>query len=179
MKTILVTVVICALTAGGVVAQNAAPRATPASSPSASGAQPAQAALPSASDYSSQILPEVKGVVSWRTLAQVVPVKQKDRFVPQFSDGVAKLDKTEVRLQGFMMPLEPGERQSRFLLTAVPSDCSFCMPAGPDSIVEVRAKTAVKYGPEPVVVSGRLVILKDGPTGLYYRVVDAVQVSVR
>src|SRR5688572_4118587 len=59
--------------------------------------------LPSAIDYSSRILPDMKGVVSWKTLAQVEAVKVKDRFVPQFSDNIVRLDKTEVRLQGFMM----------------------------------------------------------------------------
>ena len=33
-------------------------------------------------------LPELKGVVSWKTLADVSPVKQNDRFLPQFSKGV-------------------------------------------------------------------------------------------
>ncbi len=135
--------------------------------------------LPSATDYSAQILPEIKGVVSWKTLAQVMPVKQKDRFVPQFSDGIIKLDKTEVRLQGFMMPLDMGEKQKRFILTAVPPSCAFCMPAGPDALVEVEAKSPVKYGFEPVVLSGKFTVLKDDPMGLYYRLTDAVAVSAK
>jgi hypothetical protein len=122
-------------------------------------------------------LPEIKGVVSWKTLAQVEPVKVKDRVVPQFSEGVLKLDATEVRLQGFMMPLEMGDRQKHFVLTAMPQTCSFCLPGGPDSMVEVRAKTPVKYTFDPVVLSGKLTVLKDDPNGLYYRLTDAVPVT--
>lgn len=122
-------------------------------------------------------LPELKGVVSWKTLAQVEAVKQKDRYVPQFSKNVTVLDRKEVRLQGFMMPLDMGERQKRFLLTAMPPTCAFCLPGGPDQVVEVQAKTPVKYGFEPIVLSGRLVVLRDDPMGLYYRLTDAVTVS--
>jgi hypothetical protein len=122
-------------------------------------------------------LPELKGVVSWRTLAQVEPVKQKDRFVPQFSGNITALDKKEVKLQGFMMPLDMGEKQKRFLLVAMPPTCAFCLPGGPDQLVEVQARSPVKYGFEPVVLSGRFQVLRDDPMGLYYRLVDAVAVT--
>ena len=119
-------------------------------------------------------LPEMKGIVSWKTLAEVTPVREKDRFVPQFSKGVSALDKKEVKLQGFMMPLDMGEKQKRFLLTSMPPSCAFCLPGGPDQLVEVVAKNPVKYGFDPIVVTGKFVVLKDDPMGLYYRLVDAV-----
>jgi hypothetical protein len=43
--------------------------------------------------------------------------------------------------------------------------------------VEVQAKTPVKYGFEPIVVSGRLTVLRDDPMGLYYRLTEAVPVT--
>lgn len=122
-------------------------------------------------------LSEITGVVSWKTLGQVELVKVKDRVAPQFSDGVLKLNATEVKLQGFMMPLEMGDKQKHFVLTAMPQTCSFCLPGGPESLVEVRTKTPVKYTFEPVVLSGKLAVLKDDANGLYYRLTDAVQVS--
>lgn len=122
-------------------------------------------------------LPELKGVVSWKTLAEVTPVKDKDRFVPQFSKAITALDKKEVKLQGFMLPLDMGEKQKRFILTALPPSCAFCLPGGPDQLVEVQAKSAVKYGFEPVVLSGRLIVLRDDPMGLYYRLTDAVAIT--
>lgn len=122
-------------------------------------------------------LPELKGVVSWKTLAQVEAIKQKDRFVPQFSNNITALDKKEVKLQGFMMPLDMGEKQKRFLLVAMPPTCAFCMPGGADQLVEVQAKTPVKYGFDPIVVTGKFVLLKDDPMGLYYRLTDAVAIT--
>ena len=126
------------------------------------------------SQYADKPLPEMKGVVSWKTLAEVTPVRQKDRFVPQFSKEINALDKKEVKLQGFMMPLDMGEKQKRFLLVAMPPSCAFCLPGGPDQLVEVVAKNPVKYGFDPIVVSGKFVVLKDDPMGLYYRMTDAV-----
>ena len=132
-----------------------------------------QAGLPSAVDYGTALLPEREGVVSWRTLAQVTPVKQGDRMVPEFSKDIQTLDQREVKVQGFIIPLDMGDRQKRFLLSAVPPHCPFCMPAGPDAIVEVVAKTPVKYSIEPIVVSGKFALVKDDATGLLYRLTDA------
>jgi hypothetical protein len=124
--------------------------------------------------YADKPLPELKGVVSWKTLGEVKPVKQKDKFVPEFAKSVAALDKKEVKLQGFMMPLDMGEKQARFILTALPPSCSFCLPGGPEQMVEVQAKAPVKYGFEPILLTGKLAVLKDDPMGLYYRLTDAV-----
>jgi uncharacterized protein len=122
-------------------------------------------------------LPALKGVVSWKTLGQVKVVQQKGRFVPQFSSEITALDSKEVRLQGFMMPLDMGERQRRFLLTAMPPSCAFCMPGGPDQIVEVQARVPVRHGADPIVLSGRLVLVRDDPMGLFYRLTEAVMVD--
>jgi hypothetical protein len=121
-----------------------------------------------------QPLPDRNDVVSWKLLSQVELVKQKDRYVPQFAAAVTALDKKEVKVQGFMMPLQMGDKQSHFVLTAMPQSCAFCLPGGPESMVEVKSKTPVKYTFEPVVLSGKLAILKDDPTGVFYRLTDAV-----
>jgi uncharacterized protein len=59
----------------------------------------------------------------------------------------------------------------------VPLTCSFCTAGGPESMVEVRTKTPVKYGMEPVVVEGKFQVLSDDSYGLYYRMTDAVSVK--
>jgi hypothetical protein len=90
---------------------------------------------------------------------------------------VAALNQKTQRIQGFMMPLDPGEKQKHFLLSSVPMSCSFCTPGGPESMVEVTTKIPVKYSLEPVVVEGKFAVLSDDPYGLYYRMVDAVSVK--
>src|SRR5712671_2611946 len=118
-------------------------------------------------------LPDRKDVLSWKTLAQVELVKQKDRYVPQFSSSVAALDSKNVKLQGFMMPLEMGEKQAHFVLASTPTTCAFCVPGGPESMVEVKMKTPVKYTFDALVVAGKLTVLKDDPSGIFYRITDA------
>jgi hypothetical protein len=119
-------------------------------------------------------LPNRSDVVSWKVLSQVELVKQKDRYVPQFAAAVAALDKKEVKVQGFMMPLQLGDKQSHFVLSAMPQTCAFCLPGGPESMVEVKSKTPIKYTFEPVTVTGKLAVLKDDPTGVFYRLTEAV-----
>jgi hypothetical protein len=120
-------------------------------------------------------LPERKDVVSWKTLAQVELVKVKDRYFPQYAKDVSALDQKQVKLQGFMMPLQTGDKQTHFVLSAMPTTCSFCLPGGPESLVEVKTKAAVKYTFDPVVLTGKLSVLKDDPRGVFYTLTDAVQ----
>jgi hypothetical protein len=124
-----------------------------------------------------QPLQDIKGVVSWNTLAKVKQVKSKDRILPEFSKDIAALNDKEVKLQGFMMPLEPGEKQKHFLLSLNSQTCAYCMPAGPEGVVEVKSKTAIKYTFEPIIVSGKMSVLKNDPMGLYYRLSEATPAS--
>jgi uncharacterized protein len=134
----------------------------------------AQHQMPQGADPSAfKPLPERKDVVSWKTLAQVELVKMKDRYVPQFASSVTSLDQKQVKMQGFMLPLQMGDKQSHFVLAAMPQTCSFCMPGGPESMVEVKTKAPVKYTFDAVVLSGKLTVLKDDPTGIFYRLTDA------
>ena len=122
-------------------------------------------------------LPQRNDVLPWSMLTDVKTRVVKKKLLPDFPAPVQALaDKTQ-RVQGFMMPLEPGERQKHFLLTSVPLTCSFCTPGGPESMVEVKTKTPVKYTLEPVVVEGVFAVLADDSYGLYYRMTEAVAVK--
>ena len=118
-------------------------------------------------------LPEIKGIVSWKILGQVKTSQVGQRFLPDFAAEVRKLDQQEIKLQGYIMPITAGEKHSNFLLTMRPADCPFCLSVGPEYIVEVKAKSPIKHTYEPVIVVGRLNVLKDDPYGLYYRLTDA------
>ncbi len=121
-------------------------------------------------------LPKRTDVVAWSTLTDVTTKVEKKRIVPVYPATVAALNQKTLRLQGFMMPLEPGENQRHFLLASVPLTCGFCTPGGPESMVEVRTKTPVKYKLEAVVVEGTFHVLQNDPYGLYYRITNAVGV---
>jgi hypothetical protein len=127
--------------------------------------------------FSSTLLPEQQGVVSWKTLSQVEPIKHGDKMVPKFSDEILGLDTKAVRVQGFILPLDLGDQQHHFLLSAVPPHCPFCLPAGPDAIVEVLAKKKVEYGFEPIILSGKFAVLKNDPAGVLYRLTEAEPIT--
>jgi hypothetical protein len=120
-------------------------------------------------------LEEREGVVSWKLLGTVKVKVEKSRTVPVFPPAVQALDSRPVKVQGFMMPLEPGDRQRHFLLSSVPTSCGFCVPAGPEGLVEVRTKAPVRYTLEPVTVEGKLAVLESDPYGVFYRIAEATE----
>lgn len=122
-------------------------------------------------------LPERNDVLPWAMLTDVKTKVNKGAITPVFNASQMALNQRSQRVQGFMMPLEPGEKQKHFLLSSVPLNCGFCTPGGPESMVEVKTKTPVKYSMEPVVVEGPFQVLLNDPLGVYYRMTDAVAVK--
>ena len=122
-------------------------------------------------------LQERADVLPWSVLTAVKTRVEKNRVLPVFPGNIQALHQKSQRIQGFMMPLDAGEKQKHFLLSSVPLTCSFCVPGGPESMVEVKTKTPVKYSLEAVVVEGQFAVLKDDPYGLFYRITDAVAVK--
>ncbi len=116
-------------------------------------------------------------VVSWGLLTSIQTKAVKNKIEPVFGPAQMALNQKKQRVQGYMMPLEPGDKQRHFILSSVPLTCSFCLPGGPESLVEVKTKEPIKYSMEAVVVQGRFNVLKDDPYGVYYRVTDAVAVK--
>jgi uncharacterized protein len=122
-------------------------------------------------------LPDRADVVPWSMLTSIKTKTDNKKILPVFNMEQMALHQKTQKIQGFMMPLEPGEKQRHFLLTSVPMSCSFCLPGGPESMIEVRTKTPIKYTLEPLVMEGTFVVLNDDPYGLYYRITDAASVK--
>lgn len=160
------------------VAQTPAATTTPAlSSPIAGGVPMGTGAGVHGPNSPFAPLTERVDVLAWSMLTAIKTKIDKNRVLPVFPSDIQALNKKTQRVQGFMMPLEPGEKQRHFLLSSVPLTCSFCTPGGPESMVEVKTKTPVKYSMEAVVVEGQFAVLQDDPYGLYYRMTDAVAVK--
>lgn len=122
-------------------------------------------------------LTDIPGVVSWKLLGKATTVTaKKGRMVPKYTPDISALDNTEVKVQGFMMPLEPGQKQKHFLLTVTSASCAFCLPAGPEGVVEIRSRAPVKFSYAPFILQGKLKVLASDPMGLYYRMTDATVV---
>ncbi len=135
------------------------------------------------------------GTIPWQLLRQVKLVESKDAkdakdvkdsknnttkknapILPQFSAQLKELDNQEVKLYGFVLPLSTGAKQKHFLISPLPSHCPYCVSQGPDSMVEVVAKTPVEFNQwEPIVVSGKLELVND--QYLFFRLVNAESVK--
>jgi uncharacterized protein len=122
-------------------------------------------------------LKERADVVPWRVLTAIKTKAVDNKLLPIFGPEQLALNKKKQRVQGFMMPLEPGDKQRHFILSSVPLTCSFCLPGGPESLVEVKTKIPVAYSLDAVVVEGQFAVLPEDPYGVYYRVTDAVAVK--
>lgn len=124
-------------------------------------------------DPQTSMLPDAKGAVAWSLLSKTAIRRIEGRLAPDFPAALRPLDGKTVKVQGYLLPLEAGQVHRRFLLSAWSPSCPFCLTAGPEAMVEVKAKSAVKYSLEPVVVQGRLELLGNDPAGMFYRLLDA------
>ena len=116
--------------------------------------------------------PAPPGTVPWQLLGQAKTVQKADKkFGPLFTREIRDLDKQTVKVYGFMMPLDQSAKQKRFLLSPFPPHCAFCMPGGPETMVEVIADKPFDFTYEPIIVSGRMAVLDDDI--VYYRITNA------
>jgi hypothetical protein len=137
------------------------------------GASATWAQAPAPHDPQTSMLPDAKGAVAWSLLSRTAIKKVDGKLGPDFPAALRPLNGKTVKLQGYILPLEAGQTHRRFLLSAWSPTCPFCLTAGPEAMVEVKAKTAVKYSLEPVVVQGRFELVDNDPSGMFYRLVDA------
>lgn len=120
-------------------------------------------------------LPEVEGVVPWDVLGQVEMIFEGIDLVPSYGDSVKALEGTDVRMVGFLLPLD--SMGSRLLLSLISPACPFCLPGGPETLVELEAREPIALTEEAVVVAGRFDIVDDPAAGYYYRMTDVTLVE--
>lgn len=119
-------------------------------------------------------LRDLPGVLPWSLFGEVSHRQEGKRSVPVFPAQLTSLSGSRVKVQGFMLPLQAGERQTHFLLSAVPTTCNFCLPAGPEGVIEIRMRGAgIKVVVDAMVLEGTLRVLPTDPMGLLYRLTDA------
>jgi hypothetical protein len=119
-----------------------------------------------------------EGTVSWDVLGTMdveveVIAPLRTQMTKSFTEEVKALDSKAVQIMGFLYPLEGGAAHERFLLTAWPPSCPFCLPAGPTLMVEVLAAEPVEFGEGAILMAGTFSLLENDPSGLFYRLEDA------
>lgn len=123
-----------------------------------------------------------EGTVSWDVLGTMdveveVIAPLRTQMTKSFTTEVKALDEQTVQIMGFLYPLKGGVAHERFLLTAWPPSCPFCLPAGPTLMVEVLAADPVEFSEGAILMAGRFDLLENDPSGLYYRLEEATLVE--
>ncbi|MDP3519299.1 MAG: DUF3299 domain-containing protein [Hydrogenophaga sp.] len=111
--------------------------------------------------------------ITWESMAMAKSKHKDKKSGVEFPVVLSGLNGKQVKLRGFMVPLEAKPAQVHFLLTSKPQDCEFCIEGGPSSYVEVKSSVPLKFSTQPLNLVGRFLLLKDDPSGVYYRLVDA------
>jgi len=120
-----------------------------------------------------------RGGVSWEVLesAQEVTRTDKDGWIvstPIFTRQIRQLEGTRIKVAGWMMPLEAGSNQKRFVLLAYPPGCPFHFHAAPMQFIEVTASTPFPTDEQNVhIVSGVLELTGYDESGIFYRLKNA------
>jgi hypothetical protein len=117
------------------------------------------------------------GVIPWHLLARVNYTRVNDKTVLQFDDGINALDGKIVKLRGYVTPLDSTRDQRHFILSPKPPTCPYCLPAGPEEMVEVYGEQPVKYSFDPITLFGSFGIRHAEDSGFFYRMVSAKPVS--
>jgi len=115
----------------------------------------------------------VAGAVSWQVLATTDSYEKVVNgftwVLPKFPPPVKALSGKVVRVNGYMMPLDTTEKQSRFLLMAYPQTCPYCLSVGSQFFIEVLTAAPIPYGQDAMLIEGKLELLEQDENGLYYR----------
>lgn len=99
----------------------------------------------------------------WKTLAKVTYKKEYDEMlgfkvdVPIFSAELEKLEGKEVTIKGYIIPVDGYKSHKEFVFSAYPySMCFFCGGAGPETVMEVKAKSPVPFTADVITIRGVL-----------------------
>lgn len=116
----------------------------------------------------------------WKTLAKITFKKEYDEMlgfkvdVPVFSDAIKQYEGKEIEIKGYIVPVEGYKSHKEFVFSAFPYNmCFFCGGAGPETVMEVYSKDAVKYTAEPVILRGKLELNDSDINRLMYALTDA------
>jgi hypothetical protein len=105
----------------------------------------------------------------WQTLAQVRFENKKDKNgydieYPVFSKYLKTFQGKQIRLKGYIIPLEETGGKGKFMLSALPFNlCYFCGAAGPETVMEVKTTEKIKFTTKPITLEGKLILNDSNP----------------
>lgn len=125
---------------------------------------------------------DIAGAVPWRALINTSPIDSQTgpvRAPARPSPEALALRDQDVRINGFMNPLDSTPGQRHFLLMAYPLTCPYCLSAGAQFFVEVSARQPIQFTYDEVLIEGRFVVSEHDRDGMLYRLLDARPARLR
>lgn len=114
-----------------------------------------------------------KDVVDWDLLAEAGEKRFRDGQVSRFPAALQALDGKEVTLQGYMLPYRDAPAHREFLLGGLRIHCAGCLARDLNRIAAVKTRKPVDFTEMPLLLRGRLVLLEDEASPLFYRLENA------
>lgn len=117
------------------------------------------------------------GGVSWATLESTKEVTRTDkegliRSKPIFSAPVKALAGKKIKVNGYMLPLQKGAKQTHFVLLAYPPDCPFHLNPAPMQFIEVKTSQPATFSYDVLTIEGTLQLSGQDEAGIFYKIYD-------
>ncbi|MFM2394680.1 MAG: hypothetical protein RLZZ546_2662 [Bacteroidota bacterium] len=116
----------------------------------------------------------------WKSLSKISYKKEYDDLMgfkvdkPIFSDAIKALDGKQITVKGYIIPVEGYKSHKEFIFSQFPYNmCFFCGGAGPETVMEVQTKEAVKYTAEAITLTGILRLNGRDINRLMYKIDNA------
>ncbi len=120
----------------------------------------------------------------WKTFSKISYKKEYDELMgfkidkPVFSDQIKAMEGKQITIKGYIIPVEGYKSHKEFIFSAFPySMCFFCGGAGPETVMEVQAKEAIKYTAESIVIKGTLRLNGDDINRLMFKLENVEMVK--
>ncbi|HRG32220.1 MAG: hypothetical protein WBP33_13330 [Saprospiraceae bacterium] len=120
----------------------------------------------------------------WPILGKVAYKKEYDELLglkvdkPVFSPEVKGLEGKFIQLKGYIIPTDGYKNHKEFVFSAFPySSCFFCGQAGPETVLEVAAKSPITYTSEPIEIRGKLKLNNTDINRLMYQLSEVEEIK--
>ena len=127
---------------------------------------------------------QAEGQQLWKTLSKITFKKKYDEMmgfkvdVPVFSQEIHDLDGQEVTVKGYIIPTEGYKGHTEFIFSAFPYNmCFFCGGAGPETVMEVTAKSPIEYTADAITIKGKLKLNAEDINQLMYILTEVEQIN--
>lgn len=132
-------------------------------------------------DFIKDFVDVAQGGIDWKLIGKtkVIDINTKDENgfdlnyqKPEFPDDVKALDKTKIRIRGYMFPLDSVEEQSQFLFGPFPLNCPFQYHVTPALVIEAHTAQdfPITFSYDPMTIEGDLELIpEDKDLSTFYR----------